>query len=606
MTVSECADAHRVLGKGSSKPGQWETEFVPFLREIMDSFAIDCVEEIWFVKPTQTGGTEAILNMVLYGALQDPGPAMVIEPTENLADEISQDRIDLMIESCDQLKEIKNPDPDDTTKKKKSFTSMTLYFAWSRSPSSLASRPIRYAFFDEVDKYEKFTGQEASPIALGKERTNTFVFTRKLVYVSTPTTEGNYITVGEKAADARFRYLVPCPHCGKQQQLIFDQVKWGKLKVVKEIEEIAWYECEECKGKIYNDQKSEMVRRGKWFDLISGLEFKDCVENERPKRIGFQISRLYSPWHTFGMVAGEFLRSKDYPEQLMNWKNSWMAEPWVEKYETKSEKEMLENMIDIEPLIVPEGTVGLTCGIDPSGDGFWFVILAWKSNLTVHLVHYGYLVGWEAVTSVVWENVYRLTGTETRLGIWRAALDTGGGEREYHDLTMTEEAYDWLRKHGKNKCFGTKGMSYPSMHKIKISKIDKMPKGQLITGGILLLNIDTGAFKDAIHHRLEVKAGDPGRLTFHKDVGADFISHLLSEEKRIDLKTGKSEWVKIRTRNHWLDAMVMAFAMADPEFYGGAMVLRGTERKKEEKDGEKMPPVNPVTQKPRGSWMKGW
>jgi len=606
ITVSQCADKNRILGKGSSKPGQWETDFVSFMRDVMDSFSIDCVEEIWLIKPTQSGGTEAILNMLLYAILQDPGPAMIVEPTEALADEISQDRIDMMIETCDQLKEVKSFNPDDMTKKKKSFSSMSVYFAWSNSPTSLASRPIRYCFFDEVDKYKKFTGEEASPIALGKERTNTFIFTRKIVHVSTPTTDLGYITKGEEACEARFRYRVPCPHCGHKQVLIFDQVKFGEFRdELQKVEDMGYYECESCHGKIFNDRKAEIVRRGKWFDLNSGLEFSECIEKIRPKRIGFQINRLYSPWHTFGMVAREFLESKDYPEKLMNWKNSWMAEPWIEKYETKSEKEIIENIIDIEPFIVPTGTVGLTCGIDPSANGFWFVVLGWKKDMSPHLVHYGFLAGWDAVTSLVWENTYQIEESESRLPVWRASVDTGGGEREFHDLTMTEEAYDWLRKNGRSKCFGCKGISNPSTHKIKISKIDKMPKGEPIPGGIILLNLDTNAFKDAIHYRLQVKKGDPGRFTFHKETGSDFLSHLLAEEKRIDFKTGKSEWVRIRRTNHWLDATVLAFAIGDPELFGGVKVLRRP-RGKEENEPGTMPPVNPVTQQPRGSWIKQW
>lgn len=580
ITVSQCADKNRILGRGSSKPGQWETDFLPFLRDIMDSFSIDCVEEIWVIKPTQLGGTEALLNMLLYAILQDPGPAMIVEPTEALADEISQDRIDLMIETCDQLKEIKAFDQDDLLKRKKTFSSMTAYLAWSNSPASLASRPIRYCFFDEVNKYRKFTGEEASPLALGKERTNTFIFTRKLVYVSTPTTDIGYITKGEESCDARFRYQVFCPHCGYRQVLNFDQVQFGDFKEnLKKIGDQAFYECEKCKEKIYNEQKAEMVRRGKWIDLNSELEFEKCLEELRPKRIGFQINRLYSPWHTFGMVAREFLESKDYPEKLMNWRNSWMAEPWIEKYETKSEKEMLSNITEIESLIVPKGSIALTCGIDPSGDGFWFVILAWKRDAAPHLVHYGYLVGWEAVTSLVWENAYQIENSEDRLPIWKAGLDTGGGEREAYDLTMTEEAYDWLRRHGRGKCYGTKGMSHSTGRKIKISNIDKMPKGGAIPGGIILLNLDTNVFKDAIHYRLQIKEGDPGRFTFHKETGTDFVSHLLAEEKRIDFKTGKSEWVRIRRQNHWLDACVIAYSLADPELGGGVRVLSPTDQK---------------------------
>ena len=44
----------------------------------------------------------------------------------------------------------------------------------ANSPSSLASRAIKYVFFDEVDKYPVFSGKEANPIKLATERTKTF------------------------------------------------------------------------------------------------------------------------------------------------------------------------------------------------------------------------------------------------------------------------------------------------------------------------------------------------------------------------------------------------------------------------------------------------
>ena len=601
LSVSEVADKHRVLGRGSSKSGRWETDFVPYLREIMDSFTLDCVQEVWLVKPSQTGGTEVLLNMLLYAALQDPGPLMLIEPTENLSDEISQERIDLMVQTTPELKEIQSQD-DEATKKKKVFQSMTVYMAWSNSPTSLASRPIRYCLFDEVNKYKRFSGEEASPLALGKERTNTFVLNRKLIYISTPTTDQGYISKGEETCEARFRFHVPCPHCGHRQILAFDQVQFSEFKDdLQKVESLSYYECESCREKIFNDAKGEMVRRGRWFDMVSGLPFDECMKKVRPKRIGFQINRLYSPWHTFGMVAREFLESKDFPEKLMNWKNSWMAEPWVEKYETKSEQEILLNTIDIEPLMVPKGSVALTAGIDPSEDGFYFVVLAWKSDMSCHLVHYGFFAMWPDVSSLIWENTYQMEGTEIRVPIWRAAIDTGGGAREDRDLTMTEEAYDWLRKYGRGKCFGGKGMSHPSTHKIKISKIERTPKGQPIPGGITLLLIDTGSFKDAIHYRLQVKEGDPGRFTFHREVGDDFISHLLSEEKRINYKTGQSEWVRVRKANHWLDACILAYCVGDPELYGGIKVVRFRE-----KESSQTPQANLLIDPFRQGREYGW
>ena len=575
MTVSECADKYRILSNKSARPGKWETNFVAFNRQIMDCFAYDCIEEIWYVKPTQTGGTDGILNMILYAAIQDPSPAMIVEPNEGLADEISQERIDDMIRSCDKLQEQAAVRDDDSTKKKKVFNNMTLYLAWAGSPSSLASRPIRYVFFDEVNKYPAFSGQEASPIALGKERTNTFILNRKLIYVSTPTVENGYVTVGEKSADARFRYKIACPHCGEYQQLIFPQVKFGDEREPSKVEEVSWYECEKCQARIFDSDKAELIRRGKWFDLNSGLDFETCMAEQRPRRVGFQISRLYSPWHTFGMVGAEFIRAKDDPMNLMNWKNSWMAEEWIERIYHKSEDDILSHKNETPALVVPPGTVAVTGGIDPGQGGFWFLNLAWvfKNGIyDVHVVHYGFLTDWELVRQLFLEGAYQGEGGKA-YPVWRAGLDTGGGEYGGGGVTMTEDSYNFLRRFGGNRIFGTKGVGQRSGKRMQVSVIDKMPKSnQPIPGGVTLWLIDTDSFKDVLHYRLQVKPTDPGGITFNAETQPDIAKHILAEEKRKNRK-GETEWVQASSMNHLLDCLCLALAMGDSECWGGVRVL---------------------------------
>ena len=60
------------------------------------------------------------------------------------------------------------------TQKEFRLDRMSLYFAGSNSPAALASKPVRYLFLDETDKYPLFSGREASPIKLARERTRTF------------------------------------------------------------------------------------------------------------------------------------------------------------------------------------------------------------------------------------------------------------------------------------------------------------------------------------------------------------------------------------------------------------------------------------------------
>jgi phage terminase large subunit GpA-like protein len=133
------------------------------MRAIMDSFGVAGIEENWLVKPTQTGGTDSLLNMILYAVGQQPGDMLFVEPDEKKADEISAERIDDMIAHCDKLQEIRDSAPRTTGLKRKKFTTMSVYFGWSGSASSLASRPLPYVLFDEVDKYGAFAGKEGSP-----------------------------------------------------------------------------------------------------------------------------------------------------------------------------------------------------------------------------------------------------------------------------------------------------------------------------------------------------------------------------------------------------------------------------------------------------------
>ena len=63
----------------------------------MDAFSDDRIEEIVFIKSTQVGGTEAILNIIGYIIDQDPASTLVVYPSEVLAEDISKNRIQPML-----------------------------------------------------------------------------------------------------------------------------------------------------------------------------------------------------------------------------------------------------------------------------------------------------------------------------------------------------------------------------------------------------------------------------------------------------------------------------------------------------------------------------
>ena len=132
-----------------------------------------------------------------------------------------------------------------------------------------------------------------------------------------------------------------------------------------------------------------------------------------------------------------------------------------------------------------------------------------------------------------------------------------------------------------------------------MSLIDRMPgQGQPIPGGIRLWSLDTNALKDAFWSRVE-----SGRVHLHADTEEDFASHS-PPRPRSGTKGAVGSGLSRggRPTITWIRSS-MPLAMADPECWGGVMVLPKPEPAKASapEDGGEM---NPFTGKPKGSFWK--
>jgi len=156
--------------------------------------------------------------------------------------------------------------------------------------------------------------------------------------------------------------------------------------------------------------------------------------------------------------------------------------------------------------------------------------------------------------------------------IWRAGIDTGGGQQG-EDVSITEAAYFWIRQNGIGRgcrVWGTKGASTALAGKLHVGKaLDKTPSGKAIPGGLQLILLDTAKLKDAFFYRLDKAIeGSPQAAYLHAETGLDYSRQISAEEKRRD-RRGIEYWHQVRRDNHFLDAEVIAMAMADPEWPGG-------------------------------------
>lgn len=531
LSVSEWADKYRVLSaKDSAAPGRWRTERTPYLKKPMDAFNDLHIRDITFVAGTQIGKTVMEQNMIGYAIDQEPGPVLIVYPTEKLAEFNSQNRLQPMIQLSKPLRAKYNT--EHSQRLELQFDDMYIALVGANSPSELASRPVQYVFFDEIDKFPKWTGTEASPLELAEERTKTF-YNSKIVKVSTPTLKTGNIWQGWEKAEAQYQYFVPCPHCGEFQTFKMKNLRWPDDISPEEAQGAAEYLCEHCGRPIDDRQKMQMLRDGQWKPINA--------PRTRPRKVAYHLSSFYSPWLSFGDIARKFLEAKDYPEKLMNFINSWLAEPWEDKASRLKSDIVKSKALPYERGTMPEAAQLLTCGVDVQLDHFWYSVRAWGPHMTSWLVDYGRAETWADVETVINRN-YSDTNGEIR-NINLACIDSG-----YN----TDEVYQFCAEH-LDVAIPTKGSATPLKSRYTVTVLDK-GKGF----GLRLFNFDPNQLKDYIAGRLNVDAGAAGSWNVCRDVEQEYCDQVCAEQK-VEHKDKKGRvsrvWEKVTShaQNHYLD-----------------------------------------------------
>ncbi|MCG8632834.1 MAG: phage terminase large subunit family protein [Desulfobacterales bacterium] len=600
IKVSEWAEKHRVVVL-SRLPGIWRNEVTPHMVGVMDGAARPFVHVISICKTPQSAGTEAVHNFVGYCIDRDPGPVMYIFADENTAKENSQDRIQPMIKSSPRLNSYMTGVEKDASSMRISLQHMPIYLAWARSASRLANKPIRYGIADEIDKEGYEPGKkETHPLNLIDKRFTTFRANYKFFKISTPTMETGNIWVALNEADVIFDYHVKCPFCEQLQLMDFKGIKWeGGSKADRKAilnKQLAWYECEHCKGKWDDEVRNRAARGGVWMARGTSISMDTYLDRFRPSNIGFHVPAWISYFVSLSECVHAFLKGLDSPLEMQDFLNGYCALPWKETVIKKDEDDIMSHKNELPAGVVPKGTIALTCGVDMQQVGFWFIVKAWKKDLSSHRVQYGYLPTWEAVENEIFNTRYPVEGDGpgVTMGIWRAALDTGGGKSKDDDWSRTEEAYEWLRKNSRGVVFGVKGASRPQVAKVIPRVIDKMARGNRpIPGGLVLYFLDTDKLKDTFFWRMERTTKQSQHITLNADTGMDYVLQILAEQKQKD-KKGKVTWVQTRRDNHLLDCEIYSDACADPEWAPSLSFL--AEKMAESDPGENTaPPQDPGT-----------
>lgn len=553
QTVSEWADENRMLTSDSSaEPGRWRTDRAPYQREIMDAFNQPGIWKIVIMASAQVGKSEIELNMMGCAIDNDPGPMLYVQPTDKTAEDYSKRRIAPMFAACptlrDKIYKAKGRDANNTITMK-TFPGGNLAIIGANSPSDLASKPVRYIFFDETDRFPASAGTEGDPIELAERRTETFRHNRKIVETSTPTNKGASKIERSYLSGTQEEWHVECPHCRKYSYIHFSDIVFDKTEFKNEdgqtdyrVARVAW-QCPVCKRETGEFETKRLP--AKWV-----AKNPEALHNGIRS---FRLNAFMSPWSDWKANVLKFLQAKDDPQQLQVFYNTILGELW-EVRDRSGVPEKLYDRREHYTAEIPDGVLVVTMGIDTQDNRLEYEVVGWNREEESWGIEYGVIPG-RADAPGVWEEVDALLDREWKLAngmavrVMATFIDSGGH--------FTDAVYRECAKRSHRRIWPIKGESGENVF------VRVMKKGK--AGGMaFMINTNTG--KEAIMHSTTVEQPGPRYMHYPRDYRRGYDMHyfrgLISEKLVFHRRGGNSviAWEKIYERNEPLDCRDYALA----------------------------------------------
>lgn len=537
---------------GTFSPGRYKTRHTPHVREVMEAFQNLDVEMVVLPFAAQTAKTLTETLCVAWAIENDPANMLFVMPSEQMAKSFSSNRLQQVI------KETPSVDSHRLTARGKfnvlemELDNCVIALAGAGSASNLASRPIRYLFLDEIDKYPKALGEEGAPSSLAIERTKTFP-NRKIFMSSTPTVETAEIWENWLETDRR-EWYVPCPKCGHEFIVTWDRFVFDEEGTDDERADSVRVVCPSCGRRIEERERRQFLGSGHWVATNP---------DGKSGKVGFRIAELAScigrPWPDLvkKFIAATRRSKSGYHEDLRTFVCSVMAEPWRVNTDTLRKSDSFDAYIDD----YPRGTVpmymdiaGLTAGIDTQDNGFYYVVRAWGGGeaLESWLIDYGFCEDLAHLEKAIMRKFPAEDGSKDFrvIGVFMDAM----GHR-------TQEVYNWCRTIGRNaRVVPTKGeQKIMGGAQYTFVAVDKDPRGRAVPGSLQLCHVNTTLFKDWLDGKLRVPMDAPGAWHLPTLVDEEYKLQMCSE-----YRNEEGLWMlrSSQARNHYWDCEVLCLARA--------------------------------------------
>ncbi len=554
LTGTQWANKYfNLSAESSSAPGKFKA--YPYQEEILNTMTDLKAKIVVVKKPTRVGYTKLLNATQAYYIDQHPSVILHYQPTDDEARGYAEDEFEPMIRDNPIIaKLIETPSIRGRIKKEKTVKKLYpggyVEILGAESDRNLNRRTARVAVGDEIDTWKKEAGKAGDTITTMMRRTSDFVYRKNIIggkpiggeYDEEKELDDSISVVDYwyKKGDQRKRYL-PCPDCNHYQLFEFEDLTWEKDKnkngdTIRHYPETAHFACNKCDFKIYDHNKREMDKKGKWiaakpFDGIASFDFWAMLS--------------YSPNVTWTDIVKEFIDATKSRLKMKAFTNEVLARTWEEDFE----KIIIDTDGRLEEYSaqVPEGVLVITCGTDIQKERIECEVVGWGAYEESWSIEYMIFHGdtskpdvWKAYDEFLLKSYECEDGSKMRVH----AVGNDTGYRPTVVQTFTKKRIG-------RRVFAIKGHSTVRANLIpRTATVSKKVKGALL----YLVGVNEG--KNIISSHIATTEVGAGYMHFPNDAmySDEYFKQLTSEKK---IKTG--QWIKTRSRNEALDVRVYAY-----------------------------------------------
>jgi phage terminase large subunit GpA-like protein len=578
--ITRWCEENIVFDERSPMPGPFRIDRFPFLREIHDALSPEHpAREVTIRGSAQWGKTVSIVNPTV-GAWHEycPLDSLVVHPTSSAATEWVTNKWLPMRRTAPSLVKVfgsgRGGENRDTVFNQETLNrNGSLKVTSAGSPDDLAGTSRRLVILDDLAKFEHT--DKGDPEAMAISRAAGYE-DAKILRVSTPQIKGTCRISRAYARSDRRLFFVPCPHCGNEAALTWENFK---ASIDPERLHAAHFTCEACGCAIEHKDKERIVGLGRWV-----------AQNPAGDHPGFHLWRAYAPQRDWASIAVEYA-------QVMGWSAIEVTreteEAMVRKVEAETEQTFWNDVLGLpyeqaskgpdwealrdrtenadgdtlKPLpagIVPAVGVILTAGVDCQLDRTEVQVVAYGRNYRRWTVDY----------RVIPHNIGEDAGRQALDALLKATWRTELGLPLSLDMmaidmgNWTEEVWAFAKRHPWSRVILVKGASTQTGPVLAPMQFERRTDGKAKKAQKRAFMVNVSQMKADFYGFLgKDDSAERGYVQFARDLGDEYYRQVTAEVRvlkrsRTGVVTSQWELAEPGRRNEALDTMLYSEAAA--------------------------------------------